>query len=101
VTNEIYLKILEEKYGTEKMEEYVEETAFKAMDRYREIELRKMDKAEQREVERVMRIIKSREHRLDNLQRYLTTYEPIKVDFKREIIKNNDVYDVGMSDFHF
>ena len=84
------------------MEKYVEETAFRVVeDKYRNLELNKFEKAKQREIEHALGIIKGREARLDRLQKYLQTYKPIDVRFTPNKIKNNDVYDVGMSDFHF
>ena len=84
------------------MIKYIDETAFKTVeDKYKRLEVDRFDKAKEREIEKAISILRGRENWLDQLNRYLTTYEPIKVNFKRKELKNNDVYDVGMSDFHF
>jgi len=102
VCNEVYLRVLEDKYGEEEMIKYIDETAFKTVeDKYKRLEVDRFDKAKEREIEKAISILRGRENWLDQLNRYLTTYEPIKVNFKRKELKNNDVYDVGMSDFHF
>lgn len=102
VCNKVFLKILEDKYGEEAVDQYIEETALSTTrQRHIDKQLKALDKVREREYERAMAYVTSQEMQMQALENSIKLHEPKKIDFKVEKPKNKDKAYIVLSDIHY
>ena len=96
------MKILEDKYGEEAVDQYIEETALSTTrQRHIDKQLKALDKVREREYERAMAYVTSQEMQMQALENSIKLHEPKKIDFKVEKPKNKDKAYIVLSDIHY
>lgn len=102
ITNQIFLKILEDKYGKFELEKYMEDRALSTeRQRHIDLELKKNDKAREKMYKRALRFMSRQEIQMDMLEKAIAEYKPKKIDFQIEKPKNNDKAYIALADIHF
>jgi len=85
----------------EEIEERIEEVSYSHIQsRYKDKFKKVYNRVHDKEVAKALQLAGSWDYFLENLQGYLENHKPLEIDFKREVINNNDSKSYVLSDIH-